>query len=156
MKKLTISYRKARAGDEDKVLDLVKKVLNSYGLELNPMGEDLDITDISKYYMDNNGDFEVVEFRGNIIGSYGIYKIDEDTCELRKMYLKQNFQGLGLGNIMIENSFKMAKALGYKRITLQTNSLLYKAVKLYKKYGFEEIEEEVCERCDLAMVRDIA
>ena len=156
MKKLTISYRKARAGDEDKVLDLVKKVLNSYGLELNPMGEDLDITDISKYYMDNNGDFEVVEFRGNIIGSYGIYKIDEDTCELRKMYLKQNFQGLGLGNIMIENSFKMAKALGYKRITLQTNSLLYKAVKLYKKYGFEEIEEEVCERCDIAMYRDIA
>ncbi|MBE6053670.1 MAG: GNAT family N-acetyltransferase [Clostridium sartagoforme] len=156
MKKLTISYRKARAGDEDKVLDLVKKVLNYYGLELNPMGEDLDITDISKYYMDNNGDFEVVEFRGNIIGSYGIYKIDEDTCELRKMYLKQNFQGLGLGNIMIENSFKMAKALGYKRITLQTNSLLYKAVKLYKKYGFEEIEEEVCERCDIAMYRDIA
>ena len=153
MKNLII--RKARPGDEAEVLDLVKKVLNAYGLELNPMEEDLDITDISKYYMDNNGDFEVVEFRGNIIGSYGIYKINEETCELRKMYLKQNFQGLGLGNIMIENSIKMAKSLGYKRITLQTNSLLYKAIKLYKKYGFEDLDEEVCSRCDIAMFRDI-
>lgn len=154
MKDLII--RKARSGDEQKVLDLVKEVLNSYGLELNPKGEDLDITDIPKYYTENNGDFEVIEFRGNIIGSYGIYKIDSDTCELRKMYLKQNFQGLGLGNIMIENSFKIAKSLKYKKITLQTNSVLYKAIKLYKKYGFEEFEEEVCERCDIAMVKEIS
>lgn len=151
-----IIIRKARDGDESKVLGLVKEVLNSYGLELNPTDEDLDITDIAKYYTKNNGDFEVIEFKGSIIGSYGIYKIDSDTCELRKMYLKQNFQGLGLGNIMIENSFKIAKSLSYKKITLQTNSVLYKAIKLYKKYGFEELDEEVCERCDIAMVKDIA
>ncbi|WP_066895399.1 GNAT family N-acetyltransferase [Clostridium nigeriense] len=154
MKNLII--RKARAGDEEKVLSLVQEVLNSYGLKLNPYDEDLDITNIPKYYTENNGDFEVIEFKGDIIGSYGIYKIDEETCELRKMYLKGNFQGLGLGNIMIENSFKIAKALKYKRITLQTNSVLYKAIKLYKKYGFEEFSEEVCTRCDLAMIKEIA
>lgn len=154
MKNLII--RKSRAGDELGVLNLVKEVLEPYGLELNPSGEDLDITNIPKYYMENHGDFEVIEFMGNIIGSYGIYRIDTETCELRKMYLKQNFQGMGLGNIMIENSFKIAKSLGYKRIILQTNSLLYKATKLYKKYGFEELKEEVCKRCDLAMVRNIA
>ena len=94
MKNLII--RKARAGDESGVLKLVKEVLESYGLDLNPTGEDLDITDIPKYYMENHGDFEVIEFKGNIIASYGIYKIDSETCELRKMYLKQNFQGMGL------------------------------------------------------------
>lgn len=154
MKDLTI--RKAKRGDETKVLHLVEEVLSYYGLELNPKVEDLDITDIPKYYTKNNGDFEVIVFRGKIIGSYGIYKVDDETCELRKMYLKQNFQGLGLGNIMIENSFKIAKALNYKRITLQTNSILYKAVKLYRKYGFEEFDDDVCERCDIAMVKDIA
>lgn len=151
-----IIIRKAKPGDEEKVLELVKEVLSDYGLELNPEVEDLDITDIKKYYMDNNGDFEVIEFKGNIIGSYGVYRIDEDTCELRKMYLNKKFQSLGLGNIMMENSLKLAKALGYKRVTLQTNSVLYKALKLYEKYGFEELRETVCERCDLAMVRDIA
>ena len=148
--------RKAVVGDEEKVLKLVQEVLNLYGLNLNPDDEDLDITDIPKYYTENNGDFEVIEFKGEIIGSYGIYRIDEETCELRKMYLKKEFQGLGLGNIMLENSLKLAISLNYKKITLQTNSVLYKAVKLYKKYGFEEFEEEVCERCDLAMVREIA
>ena len=154
MKNLII--RQARAGDETEVLKLVKEALEPYGLELNPMEEDLDITDIPKYYMENHGDFEVIEFKGNIIGSYGIYKLDSETCELRKMYLNKNFQGMGLGNIMIENSLKIARTLGYSKIILQTNSLLYKATKLYKKYGFEEIQEEVCERCDLAMVREIA
>ena len=70
--------------------------------------------------------------------------------------LHKDFQGLGLGNIMIENSIKIAIALGYKKITLQTNSLLYKAISLYEKYGFEEFKEEVFEKCDLAMVRKIA
>ena len=154
MKDLTI--RKAVVGDEEKVLKLVQEVLNLYGLNLNPDDEDLDITNISKYYTENNGDFEVIEFKGEIIGSYGIYKIDDETCELRKMYLKKEFQGLGLGNIMLENSLRLAMNLNYKKITLQTNSVLYKAIKLYKKYGFEEFEEEVCERCDLAMVREIA
>ena len=154
MKDLTI--RKAKHGDEAKVLDLVEEVLKCYDLELNPEVEDLDITDIPKYYTQNNGDFEVIEFKGKIVGSYGIYKLDEETCELRKMYLKQSFQGLGLGNIMVENSFKLAKKLNYKKITLQTNSVLYKAVKLYKKYGFEEFDEEVCDRCDIAMIKSIA
>ena len=154
MKNITI--RKARSGEEPKVLELVKEVLNSYGLELNQECEDLDITDISKYYFNNNGDFEIIEFQGKIIGTYGIYKIDENTCELRKMYLNKNFQGMGLGNIMIENSFKLAKILEYKRITLQTNSALYKAVKLYKKYGFEDFNEDVCSRCDIAMMKDIS
>ena len=154
MKDLTI--RKAKRGDEAKVLDLVEEVLKYYDLELNSEIEDLDITDIPKYYTQNNGDFEVIEFKGKIVGSYGIYKLDEETCELRKMYLKQSFQGLGLGNIMVENSFKLAKKLNYKKITLQTNSVLYKAVKLYKKYGFEEFDEEVCDRCDIAMIKSIA
>lgn len=154
MKDLTI--RKAVVGDEEKVLKLVQEVLNLYGLNLNPDDEDLDITNIPKYYSENNGDFEVIEFKGEIMGSYGIYKIDDETCELRKMYLKKEFQGLGLGNIMLENSLRLAMNLNYKKITLQTNSVLYKAIKLYKKYGFEEFEEEVCERCDLAMVREIA
>lgn len=151
-----IFIRKARAGDEAEILSLVKEVLNIYGLDLNPEDEDLDITDISKYYIQNNGDFEVIDINGEIVGTYGIYKIDDDTCELRKMYLKQDFQGMGLGNIMMENSFKIAKALNYKRMTLQTNSVLYKAIKLYKKYGFEDFNEEVCARCDIAMVKEIA
>ena len=57
---------------------------------------------------------------------------------------------------MIENSFKIAKLLNYKKITLQTNSALYKAIKLYKKYGFEDFNEEVCDRCDIAMIKEIA
>ena len=47
------------------------------------------------------------------------------------------------------------KDLVFKKMTLQTNSVLYKAINLYKKYGLEEVEKKLSERCDLAMVRNI-
>ena len=110
-----IRFRRARAGDEEQILKLVEEVLSPYGLKLNPKGEDLDITNITKFYTENNGAFEVLEFKRKIIGSYGIYKIDEETCELRKMYLHKDFQGMGLGNIMIERGY-IIKRLLYKQI----------------------------------------
>ncbi|MGL5353179.1 MAG: GNAT family N-acetyltransferase, partial [Clostridium sp.] len=114
---MDVVFRKAKKGDEAEILDLIDKVLLSYGLKLNIEIEDLDVTDITKYYHNNNGDFEVVLYNNVIIGSYGIYKINETTCELRKMYLKEEFQGSGLGNRMLENSLLIAKELGYKTIT---------------------------------------
>lgn len=152
---MDIIVRKAIKGDENQVLTLIDTVLASYGLKLNTEIEDLDVTDLEKYYLDSGGDFEVIIHDNRIIGSYGIYKIDKDTCELRKMYLYEEYQGLGLGNKMLENSLAMAKSLGYKKVTLQTNSVLNKALKLYEKFGFEISVEEVCERCDLAMSKNI-
>lgn len=148
-------FRKAIKGDEGQVLQLINTVLESYGLKLNIKVEDLDVTDLEKYYLNNNGDFEVVINNGLIIGSYGIYKINKDTCELRKMYLYEEYQGVGLGNEMLRNSLAMAKKLGYKKITLQTNSVLDKALKLYEKFGFENYVEDVCDRCDLAMFKSL-
>lgn len=152
---MKVVFRKARNGDEAQVLELISNVLISYGLKLNVEVEDLDVTDITKYYHNNYGDFEVVLYNNKIIGSYGIYRINDTTCELRKMYLKEEFQGNGLGNKMLENSLLIAKDLGYKKITLQTNSLLKKALKLYEKFGFLKCVEDVCGRCDLAMSRNV-
>lgn len=148
-------FRKVRKGEESEILDLVQNTLLIYGLKSNPRGVDLDITDINKYYYRNGGAFEIMVYKNKIIGSYGVYKISEEICELRKMYLDFKYQGMGFGNIMIENSFKLAKNLGFKKMTLQTSSVLYKAINLYKKYGFEEIDKELSERCDLAMARNI-
>ena len=152
---MDIIVRKAMNGDEKQLLELIDVVLASYGLKLNTKIEDLDVTDLEKYYLNNNGDFEVIIHNNRIIGSYGIYKIDKYTCELRKMYLYEEYQGFGLGNKMLENSLAMAKKLGYKKVTLQTNSLLNKALKLYEKFGFKISVEDVCERCDLAMSKNI-
>ena len=143
--------RKARSGDEPQILKIIKIVLGGYGLKTNPKETDIDITDIQKYYFNNSGYFAVIDNNG-IIGSYGIFKISNFTCELRKMYLLPEYHGKGFGKLMMEDVFIKAKELGYTEMILETNRKLNKAIVLYQKYGFEEYCcDHFSDRCDFAM-----
>lgn len=153
--KTMIKFRLAKNGDEKEILNLIDTVLSEYSLSLEPFGADFDVTDIDKFYFNNDGWFQVIEDNDKIVGSVGIYKIDNSTCELRKMYIYKEYQGKGLGKTLLENALDVAKNLGYNSITLQTNSLLTRALPLYKSFGFKENNDEVCSRCDISMKKEI-
>lgn len=137
-------------------MDLVKSVLSDYGLKTNPYETDKDLSDLEDYYFNKNGWFAVIEKENEIIGSYGIFKIDGKTCELRKMYLLNNYQGQGLGKLMMDDAFKKARELGYSEIVLETNKLLDKAITLYGKYGFVHYKpSHLSDRCDYAMRKEL-
>lgn len=149
-------FRNGKKGDEKEVLNLIGKVLSGYNLNLEPDGADFDVADIEKSYTNNGGWFQVVVNKGSVIGTVGIYKITNEECELRKMYLDPEYQGLGIGKELMNNALIAGKELGFKIITLQTNSLLNKALPLYDKYGFiQNTDVEVCSRCDIAMIRKL-
>lgn len=149
-------YREAKTGDEEQILKLIEVVLSDYNLSLEPKGADEDVTDIKSYYKNNHGWFQVVENNKTIIGSVGIYKINSDECELRKMYLYPEYHGQGIGSALMINALDKAKELGFKYMTLQTNSVLKKALPIYEKYGFiNDNSIEVCSRCDIAMKRNL-
>ena len=144
--------RDYKQGDEQHVFDLVKEVLSGYGIETNPEVTDKDISDIKKHYIDNGGHFSVIEDGHFLIGSYGLFNINSEICELRKMYLKKEYRGKGLGKLMMDDAVKKAKALGYKKMVLETNSLLKEAIGLYQKYGFTDFTpDHLSDRCDAAM-----
>ncbi|CUN71642.1 GNAT family N-acetyltransferase [Clostridium disporicum] len=150
-----IKFRLARKGDEKEVLTLIDIVLSEYGLNLEPSGADFDVTDITKFYFNNKGWFQVIEDDNKIIGSVGVYKINDSTCELRKMYLYKEYQGKSLGKTLLKNALQSAQNLGYTTMTLQTNSLLTKALPLYESFGFKKNNDEVCSICDISMQKDI-
>ena len=146
-----ITYRLAKKGEEDKILKVIGEVLSKYGLNLEPTGADLDVSDIEKYYFNNHGWFQIVLDDNKIIGSVGVYHINKDECELRKMYLLEDYQGRGIGKKLMEDALQRGRELGYKVMTLQTNSLLNKAIPFYEKTGFQYNSKEVCSRCDISM-----
>ena len=146
-----ITYRLAKKGDEKEVLNVIEDALSKYGLRLEPNGADFDVSDIEKYYLNNSGWFEVVLDDNKIVGSVGVYHIDDNECELRKMYLLEGYQGKGIGKKLMNDALNMGRELGYRVMTLQTNSLLNKAIPLYEKSGFKYNLSEVCSRCDISM-----
>jgi putative acetyltransferase len=147
-----IFIRPATNNDCKAVQNLVFGVLGEYGLAVETGGTDADIADIEAHYAARGGAFEVVEdAAGNLLGTIGLYPLDAETVELRKMYFAAKLRGRGVGKLMLERMIEKARALGYKRIFLETASILKEAVALYEKYGFKPTADGIhSARCDAA------
>lgn len=144
--------RNYRPGDEDSVFQMVKTVLAEYRLSANSDVTDADLKDIQLSYISKGGVFRILESEGRIVGSYGLYAMSIQSCELRKMYLLPEVRGQGLGKMMMDDAILKAKELKFTEMALETNSRLQEARELYRKYGFTEfIPDHLSDRCDLAM-----
>ena len=127
-----LSIRSASNRDGERIAELVFNVLAEYGLSPDPETTDADLKDIETNYLQRGGLFEVVEDEeNNLLGSFGIYPIDRETCELRKMYLIPRARGLGLGKYVLQRTIEQAKNLGFKQVVLETSSKLIAANRLY-------------------------
>ncbi len=99
---------------------------------------DADLNDIKKHYLENNGEFLVAVLDNKILGMGAIRKIDNDTAELKRMRVKTDYQGQGVGSVILESLIERAKKLWYKNLILDTSSKQESAQNLYKKFGFKE------------------
>lgn len=76
-----------------------------------------------------------------IAGCVALRKIDDELCEMKRLFVRDDFRGLSLGKILIERLFEEAKIAGYKRIRLDTlPGKMPQAIKLYEFYGFRKIK----------------
>ncbi len=144
--------RLANNKDCEKIASLVYSILEEYNLKPDPACTDADLKDIEQSYFEKGGTFYVLEERdGSIVGAYGLYPVESRTCELRKMYLHRSYRGKGLGKFLMESALSEARRLGFKRMTLETASVLKEAIALYKSYGFVEYQaDHLSSRCDQA------
>lgn len=155
-----ISWPRLRAAtnaDCEQIRDLVFGVLTEYGLKPDPDGIDTDIRDIEQSYFSRGGRFSVLEDAdGRIIATCALYRMDEATCELRKMYIRPEHRGRGYGKRLLEESLSQARRMGFETMTLETATVLKEAVGLYKSYGFKPYEStHLCWRCDQAYTLEL-
>ena len=77
----------------------------------------------------------------NIAGCVALTKNDEDYCEIKRLYLRPQFRGMGISKALIERIIADAREIGYKYMRLDTFPFMKSAIKLYEKYGFYFIEK---------------
>jgi putative acetyltransferase len=136
-----IVIRKATNEDKERVVALVFAVLSEFGLQGDLESTDSDLNNIERNYLEAGGLFELLEdVNGNLQGTYGLFPLDEETLELRKMYLVPQLRGLGLGLQILERCRRYARAQGFKAIRLETISVLKRAIRLYIQFGFVPTE----------------
>lgn len=73
------------------------------------------------------------------VGCVAIRKMDNDTAELKRMFVREGFQGMGIGKTLLQKAIELAVSENYSRIRLDTLNYMLPAINLYKSHGFYEI-----------------
>ena len=141
--------------DRNAAAAVIRTSLAEYGLGWEPDGADRDVLEVETYYLDRGGEFWVVEYQGQIVGTSAYYPLerDENAVEIRKMYLLPIARGQGLGKYLLKDLERVIAAQGYREIWIETASILKEAVQLYERAGYQPATGVETARCDRIYVK---
>lgn len=73
------------------------------------------------------------------IGCGGFKVVDEETVEIRRVFLKPIARGRGLGRLLLRELETQARARGYRRARLTTGDRQPEALGLFRGAGYAEV-----------------
>lgn len=84
----------------------------------------------------------VAEKDGKRVGAVFVAKASDEIAKLRLLHVEAEARGLGIGKRLVEECVRFARQAGYQKMTLWTQSILHAARGIYKKAGFQIVEEK--------------
>lgn len=105
---------------------------------------DPELAHLSRFYaaLPEKRAYFVAECGGEVLGGAGYAECSafEDCAELQKLYLSDSAKGKGFGRRLMETVEDRARQAGYRRLYLETHSILDAAIRLYKRRGYRSID----------------
>ena len=116
-------------------LDEVKELLREYPASV-PVA--LEATDYEAWLEELPGEYTLLLARvdGANAGCCCLRGLDDGSGEIKRMYVREQFRGKGVGRALVEDCVERSRAAGYTRILLDTHSTMTPARTLYESYGF--------------------
>ena len=102
----------------------------------------------------------IAERDGEIVGSVFLVRKDAEVAKLRLLLVEPSARGLGIGKRLVDECIRFARQVGYKKITLWTQSNLTAARNIYERANFHLVSQQkhksfgkelVAETWDLAL-----
>jgi putative acetyltransferase len=120
--------------------ELFLEYARSLGFSLCFQNFDKELAGLPGDYAPPEGRLLLAQCEGQLAACVALHKLEPETCEMKRLYLRPQFRGKGLGRTLTERIIAEARQIGYRRMRLDTVEPVMKdAVVLYRKLGFKEI-----------------
>jgi ribosomal protein S18 acetylase RimI-like enzyme len=122
------------------IRELFLEYAQSLGFSLCFQSFDKELAELPGDYAAPEGRLLLATCEGQSAGCVALHKLDHEICEMKRLYVRPEFRGKGLGKILAERIIGEAHQIGYKQLRLDTvEPLMRTAVKMYRTLGFREI-----------------
>ena len=122
------------------VRELFLEYANSLNFSLCFQSFDKELAGLPGDYAPPDGRLLLGAHSSQVAGCVALHKLEHEICEMKRLYVRPQFRGQGLGRVLAERVVADAKEIGYKRLRLDTvEPVMRDAVALYRKLGFREI-----------------
>ena len=132
--------REAEPAELATVRELIEEYVRSLGVDLGFQEIDAELGDLAAAYGPPGGRLLVGIVEGEIAGCVALRPLDEGCCEMKRLYVRPEARGTGLGRRLALAVIDCARDLGYDRMRIDTLPQMGAARKLYAALGFREIE----------------
>jgi len=121
--------------------ELFLEYADSLGFSLCFQSFDRELAGLPGDYAPPDGRLLIAEYRGQLAGCVALHKLEPEICEMKRLYLRPQLRGRGVGRALAEAVIAEARAIGYRKMRLDTvEPAMPNAVAMYRRLGFVEID----------------
>ena len=138
-----MSYRIEVAGTDEQFRQagqLFRQYAEFLGHDLEFQGFSEELESLSEMYGPPKGALLLAYVEDQPVGVVGLREFEQGIAEMKRMYVLEGYQGMGFGKALTQAFLDHARDLGYQRVRLDSIRELDGALRLYRRFGFEEIE----------------
>ena len=133
-------YSATSASDLESIRTLFHEYADSLGVNLDYQGFDEEVRDLPGKYAPPSGTLLLAFNDDELVGCVGVRPIDDETAEMKRLFVRPSGRGLGLGRTLAESAIRFAAVTGYARMRLDTLPQMDRAQELYRSLGFMPID----------------